>query len=169
MLALQRVDDLLVLAGAEGGNAERLGLAAGEQRRTVGTRQDADLGNDGAHGFGVAAIDAHAGVQDGVADHVSFQIVEEGFCLIRVQALGGQGLGHFSADGVDLVVARTLVRLAIRLDEAGTARIASDIGTSALALRRTGFRQGPGLLRGMLGQVLMIAWITGWKLSCGRR
>ena len=34
----QRVDVLLVLAGAERGHHERLGLAAGEQRRTMGAR-----------------------------------------------------------------------------------------------------------------------------------
>ena len=44
VLAFERVDDLLVLAGAERGDDERLGLAAGEQRRAMGARQDADLG-----------------------------------------------------------------------------------------------------------------------------
>jgi hypothetical protein len=39
----QRVDVLLVLAGAERGDHDRLRLAAGEQRRTVGARQDADF------------------------------------------------------------------------------------------------------------------------------
>ena len=42
--AFQRVDVLLVLAGAERGDHQRLGLAAGEQRRAVGARQDADFG-----------------------------------------------------------------------------------------------------------------------------
>jgi hypothetical protein len=46
ILALERVDDLLVLAGAERGDDQRLGLAAGEQRGAVGARQDADLGDD---------------------------------------------------------------------------------------------------------------------------
>ena len=41
--ALQRVDALLVLAGAERGDHQRLGLAAGEQRRAVGARQHADF------------------------------------------------------------------------------------------------------------------------------
>ena len=39
---------LLVLAGAERGDDQRLGLAAGEQRRAVGARQDADFGDDRA-------------------------------------------------------------------------------------------------------------------------
>ena len=41
---LQRVDPLLVLAGAERGDHQRLGLAAGEQRRAVRARQDAGFG-----------------------------------------------------------------------------------------------------------------------------
>ena len=45
VLAFERVDDLLVLAGAERGDDERLGLAAGEQRRAVRARQHADLGS----------------------------------------------------------------------------------------------------------------------------
>ena len=36
--ALEAVDELLVLAGAESRHHEGLGLAAGEQRRTVGAR-----------------------------------------------------------------------------------------------------------------------------------
>src|SRR5262249_30375473 len=49
--ALQRVDELLVLAGAERGDHQRLGLAAREQRRAVGARQDADLADDRPDGF----------------------------------------------------------------------------------------------------------------------
>ena len=56
--ALQRVDPLLVLAGAERGDHQRLGLAAGEQRRAVGARQDADFADDRADGPQVAAVDA---------------------------------------------------------------------------------------------------------------
>ena len=47
----QRVDVLLVLAGAERGHDHRLGLAAGEERRAVGAGQHADFGNDAAHGL----------------------------------------------------------------------------------------------------------------------
>src|SRR5438552_2354418 len=57
----QRVDELLVLAGAEGRNHQRLRLAAGKQRRAVGARQNADLRHDRAHGLDVAAVDAAAG------------------------------------------------------------------------------------------------------------
>ena len=64
ILALERVDDLLVLAGAQRGHDESLGLAAGEQRRAVGARQHAHFGHDRAHRLGVAAVDALAGVED---------------------------------------------------------------------------------------------------------
>ena len=57
-LALQRVDDLRVAAGAERRRDQRLGLAAGEQRRAVGARQHAGAHDDVAHGAGVAAVDA---------------------------------------------------------------------------------------------------------------
>ena len=49
---------------------QRLGLAAGEQRRAVGARQHADLGDDRPDRLGVAAVDALAGVEDGAAEDV---------------------------------------------------------------------------------------------------
>ena len=42
--AFERVDELLVFAGAERGDDERLRFAAGEQRRAVRARQNADFG-----------------------------------------------------------------------------------------------------------------------------
>jgi hypothetical protein len=39
---MQGIDDLLVATGAQGGDHQRLRLAAGEQRRAVGARQHAD-------------------------------------------------------------------------------------------------------------------------------
>ena len=77
VLAFQRVDDLLVLAGAEGGDHQRLRLTAGEQRRAMGARQNADLGHDRAHRLGVAAVDAHAGLEDGAAHDVGFEVLED--------------------------------------------------------------------------------------------
>src|SRR5262245_46936726 len=47
----QRIDELLVLAGAQRRDHECLRLAAGEQRRAVGARQNADLRYDRAHGL----------------------------------------------------------------------------------------------------------------------
>ena len=74
--ALQRVDELLVLAGAERGDHQRLGLAAGEQRRAVRARQHADFRDDRAHGLEVAAVDALAGIEDVPAHDLGFELLE---------------------------------------------------------------------------------------------
>ena len=74
--ARQRVDVLLVFAGAERGDDQRLRFTAGEQRRAVGARQHADFGDDLAHGLGVAAVDALAGVEDVPANDLGFQFLE---------------------------------------------------------------------------------------------
>ena len=74
--ARQRVDPLLVLAGAERGDHQRLGLAAGEQRRAVRARQDAGFRHDRAHGLEVAAVDALAGVEDVPADDLGLELLE---------------------------------------------------------------------------------------------
>ena len=68
--ALQPVDHLLGFLGAERGRDDRLGLAAGEQGRSVGARQEADADLDRAHGLGVAAVDAAAFLEDRAADDV---------------------------------------------------------------------------------------------------
>ena len=73
---LQRVDELLVLAGAERRDHQRLRLAAGEQRRTVGARQDADFADDRPHGLHVAAVDALAGVENVPAHDLGFELLE---------------------------------------------------------------------------------------------
>ena len=115
--ALQRVDVLLVLAGAERGDHQRLGLAAGEQRRAVGARQDADLGDDRAHGLEVAAVDALAGVEDVPAHDLGFELLEHaGDCAAcRSSALGAfreEVRQHLGLGGVDGVVALQLVGIA---------------------------------------------------------
>ena len=60
-------------AGAERGDHERLGLAAGEQRRAVGARQHADADGDRAHGARIAAVDARLAVEDLAAHDFRFQ------------------------------------------------------------------------------------------------
>ena len=72
----QRVDELLVLAGAERRDHQGLGLAAREQRRAVGARQDADLGHDRAHGLQVASVDAAAGIENVPAYDLGFELLE---------------------------------------------------------------------------------------------
>ena len=75
--ALERVDVLLVLAGAERGDDQRLRLAAREQRRAMGARQHADFGDDRAHGLHVAAVDADAGVENVPAHDLGLQLLED--------------------------------------------------------------------------------------------
>jgi hypothetical protein len=77
VLALQRVDDLLVAAGAQRGHHQRLRLAAGEQRRAVGARQHAGADRDRAHGARVAAVDARLAVEDLVADDLRLEVEED--------------------------------------------------------------------------------------------
>ena len=74
--AFERVDELLVLAGAERGDDERLRLAAGEQRRAVRARQHVHLGDDRAHGLEVAAVDAAAGLDDVAAHDLLLELLE---------------------------------------------------------------------------------------------
>ncbi len=113
VLTLERIDDLLVLTGAERGDDEGLGLPAGEQRRTVGARQHSDLGADRPHRLGVAAVDARIAPQDSAAHDLLLQLLEE---------LAGEGLlrriiGVFAKRQVlrciELIRARLLVALAV--------------------------------------------------------
>ena len=101
VVALERVDVLLVLAGAERGDDQRLGLAAGEQGRAVGAGQHADLGHDRADGLGVAAVDAEAGVEDAVAHHVLLEMLEGLGELLR---RAGRLLAFADQLGHDLVL-----------------------------------------------------------------
>ena len=77
VFAFERVDDLLVLAGAERRDHQRLGFAAGEQRRAMRARQHADFGRDRPHGLGVAAVDARLAVQHGAAHDLVLDLLED--------------------------------------------------------------------------------------------
>ncbi|MCC2654871.1 MAG: hypothetical protein K0Q60_5038 [Microvirga sp.] len=95
--ALQLVDELLVLSGAEGGNHESLRLAAGEHGRAVGAGQNADLGHDLANGLEVAAIDARAGVENVPAHDLGLHFLEGRLDLLGLElglAVGGKQLGR---------------------------------------------------------------------------
>ena len=74
VLAFQGVDQLLVVAGAQGGHDQGLGLAAGEQGRAVGAGQHAHFRDDRADLVDRAAVDADAGVEDVAADDVGFAV-----------------------------------------------------------------------------------------------
>src|SRR5690606_14021474 len=68
VLALERVHDLLVLAGAERGHDEGLGLTAGEQGTAMRPGKHADFGDDRPDRLRVAPVDASTGIEDLSAD-----------------------------------------------------------------------------------------------------
>ena len=72
----QGVHDLLVVARAQGGHHQGLGLTTGEQRRAMGPWQHADLTFDLPHGAGIAAINALAGIKYLSAHDVFFQLLD---------------------------------------------------------------------------------------------
>ena len=74
--AFERVDVLLVLAGAQRRYDERLRLAAGEQRRAVGARQDADLRQNRSDGRQVAPVDPPLVVEDVPAHDLGLGVME---------------------------------------------------------------------------------------------
>ena len=109
--ALERVDELLVLAGAERGDDDRLRLTAREQRRAVRTRQHVHFRDDGAHGLQVAAIDAAAGLDDVAAHDVALQRLDritEKHLLGRVVGDLDAGL-HLGLSRFDEVIALLLL------------------------------------------------------------
>ena len=150
VIALERVDDLLVLAGAERGNHHGLGFAACEQGRTMGARQDADFRDDRTHRLAVAAVDALAGIEDGVAHDVLLELLE-----LLLDQLGLEIFrDHLFERGVlhvfDLVAARLLVHFAISGAQIGLGKLAQALlgALGGFRLRR----QDARLLRRLLGQ-----------------
>jgi hypothetical protein len=101
VLAGDRVDDLLVAAGAQRGHHQGLRLAAGEQRRAVGARQHAGADLDRAHGAGVAAVDARLAVEDAAAHDARLEVEEDVLELVdrgRVLHAFGELADHALAD-----------------------------------------------------------------------
>ncbi len=110
----KRIDELLVLAGAEGGDHQGLRLAPREQRGAMRARQHADLGDDRADGGQVARVDAAAGVEDVPAHDLGFQILEHlGHVMLLVDRLQPEREEvrlHRRFGGVDRLVALLLLR-----------------------------------------------------------
>ena len=77
--AFERVDELLVLAGAERSNDDRLRLTAGKQCRPVRPGQHVHFREDRPHRLQVAPVDALAGLDDVAAHNLAFQILEGAF------------------------------------------------------------------------------------------
>ncbi len=120
VLAGERIDDLFILAGAEGRDDQRLCFAAREQRAAVRPRQQSDVNIDGADAGRVAAVDATVAGDDVAADNVFFQILElfverlEDDRRIDARILG-EAIGGSLLDLGDPVPARAFNRLRICL------------------------------------------------------
>ena len=126
VLAVERIDQLLVVAGAERGDHQGLGLAAREERRAVGARQHADFRNDRPH-----LVDRHARrcarrSRDVAAHDVGFQLLEDVAELDRVDA--GR-IGVRLADRGQRLLARGfdgVVTLALADDLEGFGEVGAD-------------------------------------------
>src|ERR1035441_2235142 len=120
LLESQPVELLLILAGSEGDDGERLGLSAGEERAAMGAREDADLAPDGADLVGAAAVGADAFGEDGLPDGL-LQLAVEG--PHDVATTGGESLlqpgDRLPLDRVDPRLAGPLVRLFGHVRHAG--------------------------------------------------
>ena len=149
----QRVDVLLVLAGTERGHDQRLGLAAGEQRRAVGARQHADFGDDVAHRLGVAAVDALAGVENVPANDLGFEFLEHAgdaeLVVFRLLAFGEEVRHRLFLDGADRGITLLLDR-----DRVGGAQFLLDQAEHFLFDRGiVDDRDVARLLGGLLGEL----------------
>ena len=151
--ALQRVDQLLVLGGAERGHHQRLGLAAGEQRRAMGARQHADLRHDRTHGLEVAAVDALVGVENVPAHDLGFELLEHAgnrqLVVFRFGAFREEMRHHLFLHGGDGVLAVLLAH-----DRIGRAQVLLGEAEDFLFQRLVvGNGQFARLLRRLLGKL----------------
>ena len=75
-VSVQRIDDLLVIAGAERGDHQRLGFAPGKQRRAMRARQQADGAVNRADGCQIPPVDALAAIDDLAAQDLALELLE---------------------------------------------------------------------------------------------
>ncbi len=150
ILALERVDDLLVLAGPQGRHRQCLSFAASKQRRAMGARQYPDLGGNRPHRSGVAAVDPAPAVEHGAAHDLLFEVLEQ---LERQAALDfvGEQLGHPRLGRVEPVAAVLLALLAVGGVDQRTDFIAQS-GLDRADFGRGG-RQGPRVAGAQFGEL----------------
>ena len=91
-LARQRVDFLRVALGAQSRYHQRLGFATCEQGGAVGAGQHAVADFDGAHGAGVATVNARLASQNLAAHNACFDFKQQviDFDFVKLHALRGQ-------------------------------------------------------------------------------
>ena len=118
-LAGERLDALLVLAGAQGRGDQRLGLAAGKDGRAVRAGQNLGLHGDLADLVALAAADAQAGVEHHAAHVVVLEVLDEALDgPLGGEVLLAHLLGKLGGDRT-LGVAERLVALLLLGDGVG--------------------------------------------------
>ncbi len=153
VLALQGVDALLVLPGAEGGRDDGLRLAAGEEDGTVHARQQRRTDGDRAHGARVAPVDARLAVQDLAAHDLRLDVLED---AAHDVAVGGRigvddaGVEHALLDVLELLLAHRLRLDAIGLVEVALGEAADLLHQRLVVLRRSPV---PVVLAALVGQL----------------
>ena len=121
-LALDGIDDLRIAGGAQRGGHDGLGLAAGEQRRAMGARQELHATRYVPHHRRAAPVDAALSRDDGAAHDRLLELLER-LAHLRLRPgvvlLAGQRLDRRGADLAHPSTTLDLVDDPIRLRDAG--------------------------------------------------
>ena len=100
-VAVQRVDDLLILARAQRGHDQRLGFATGEQGGAVGAGQNTGFADNRAHRPGVAPVNPGTARNDVAAQDRAFQLLDRRSQVAVGPVLVRQGSNDGGPGGVD--------------------------------------------------------------------
>jgi len=106
----EQVETLHVFLGAEGQSGERLGFAAGKERGTVDTREQANFASDHANLVERAAVGTAPGIENIVTEDIFAETFKgalgQGALLVHFfLGLFGNGLDDLVLKGVNEVVA----------------------------------------------------------------
>ena len=149
VIAVQRVDDLLIFAGAKGSDDEALGFTPGEQCRAMRPRQDAGFADDRADGLGVATVDPGAFLDHVTAQNRRFQLLDR-----RVEVrVGGVFLAHLRGDRGHGGFDRGGAFLLVTQRESGAHQAFASLLHLAVEVREIGRREVVGFLGRMFGEV----------------
>ena len=150
------IELLDVVAGAQGGQADGLGLAAGEHSRTVGAGQEAHFAGQGADCVEVAAVQTLGVVEDEAADgfllDVILGVLEDELGHLIGTELGDELLTDFGEDRVDGGLAGQLLLGEEGRDDAITGQ---RLGGGEDLFRNDGHRDGALGLAGLGSQFFL--------------